>query len=74
MSKVYIVPAQYLQMLQNVIGKTGTKLNLSVVDFFGNTVIGEEWDSEEFSEIRQQIELEYLEFEPKPIIDKFKRK
>lgn len=80
MSRVYIVPAQFIEFMRTLVGANGTRLNLDVIDANGNVVVGEEeWNSPEFAEFHEKYSLELstfvpTEFEPAPKNDPFKRK
>ncbi len=77
MSRVYIVPAQFIDFLRGVVGAEGSRLNLNVKDIHGNTVVGvEEWNAPEFAYLHEQYPEEAaqfveIEYEPAPIFNPF---
>lgn len=65
MSRVYIVPEQFIAFMRTIVGTNGTRLNLDVKDANGNTVIGEEeWNSEEFASFHEIYSMELATFVP----------
>lgn len=73
MTKVYKVPAQFIEFLRSVEGVNGERLNMDVQDADGNTIVGqEEWDSDAFAHLHEQYPaesamFELIDYNPKPI-------
>ena len=64
MTLVYKIPKEYVEFMKTIVGSEGTRLNMTVEDMDGNTIIGqEEFNSHEFESFKKEYETEITNFE-----------